>query len=130
MKALFGSARIISITLLLSAILFLLVAGIILISGISFYGSSTKHNAETIIEALEKFKQGEGQYPETLDKLVSNNYLRKIPSAGWKKEFDYYLLKESQRYILSYRDFTGYSFCYDSTSQKWGPNEFYWCQSE
>ncbi len=130
MKAFFGPSKIIFITLLLSAILFLLIAGISLVGGLSFYGSSTRNNAEIIIEALGEFKHSEGQYPETLNELVSNNYLRKIPNAGWKKEFDYYLLKEHQRYILSYRDFTGYSFCYDSATQKWGPNEFYWCQSE
>lgn len=49
-----------------------------------------RENLRTVRDALDKFRGDTGRYPESLDELVSRNYLRSLPidpitesSDGW-----------------------------------------------
>jgi hypothetical protein len=47
-----------------------------------------KENAKIIIDALTKYQEDKGKYPDTLEKLVPG-YLKEIPQTNTKQKYQY-----------------------------------------
>jgi hypothetical protein len=80
-----------------------------------------KVNAEKIIAACEKFRAGNGRFPNTLDELVPE-YMPFVPRAKYSLEFDKYQYISSDGHaILLWVDLPPFGRpTYDFEDRRWG----------
>jgi len=97
-----------------------------LLIGVKAYKPDTTigiNNAQPIITALEIYKKETGDYPQSLNSLVTHNYLLAIPSPNSEGIFEYQRVSQ-EKYVLWYMyDPLFLSFnCYYSNTKQWNTN--------
>jgi hypothetical protein len=79
----------------------------------TYYENENSRRSQLIINALDRYKQDKGQWPNSLDILVPS-YLEKVPITTWGRMFVY------QYPIRNVEDLSDYSLEYPLGSGWWG----------
>lgn len=72
--------------------------------------SDCKQTARPLIDALERYHQSNGHYPDTLDELVQVKLLRALPHPTWSlgvlhmDDFEYWVEHDLDYYCLAYAE--------------------------
>jgi len=82
-----------------------------------------QQHAAPLMDALERYRQDKGEYPERVDILVPT-YLAAVPQAGWRYPYTYIVCPNRAAYLLGFRpgghsDLTPKYWIYSSEHRAW-----------
>ena len=77
------------------------------------------NNATQLIVELESYKSDHGTYPNSINELIYDNYLRSIPKANWRYEYVYWFDANENLHHLDFVIEGPHWYCYYSNTKKW-----------